>query len=403
MAKSRRPRGSGCYDKITDENGNVQFYRWRIGIYNPLDQKTQYKSIKARTRAALDKKVTAWKEENTADGTLPPLPKRLTVQQWAEMWLQTIEGKNAKGTFLQYKLTVTNHIVPNFGKLWIGKVSPLVLQQYFDGLLKNLAPTTVTTIRAHFRACFENAVRLGVIAKNPVKATTAPKARKPELKILEEDEVARILAVAKSGEYLRRPPKDESAIFNLKRNYLIVLLAVASGMRQGEVLGLTWPCIDGVTIEVKHSLQNIPGNRVLKEPKNGESRVIAIPKNVARELEAWHEFQAEYAEKFKGFYENPLSLVFTKTDGGYVNAWNFRHWDFHAILATAGLSGTRFHDLRHFFASSALAKGVSIMAVSEQLGHSSISITLERYTHVLQKSRDEMRAMLDENPLFNMI
>ena len=71
-----------------------------------------------------------------------------------------------------------------------------------------------------------------------------------------------------------------------------------------------------------------------------------------------------------------------------------------AIIVAAGLSGTRFHDLRHFFASSMLARGVSIMAVSEHLGHSSIDITLRRYTHVLERSRDEMKEMLNANPLF---
>ena len=401
MAKTRRPSGSGSYDKIVDENGKVRLYRWRIGVFDPTLGKTHYKSIKAKTRAALDEKVAAWKEENATGSSLSPLPKRLTVKSWVEIWKETLEGKKADGTILRYKMTADNHILPNFGNQWIGKVSPLDLQRYFDRLAKDRSPATVSTVRAHFCVCFETAVRLGVIAKNPVKATTAPKAVKPELKILQENEVERLLAVAKSGEYLRQSPRSDSDVFLFKRNYLIVLLAVASGMRQGEILGLTWPCVNGTKIEVKHSLQNLAGARKLKSPKNGKARIIAIPQSVARELEAWREFQNRYAENYKGFYENPLSFVFTKTDGGCVRAQNFAEWGFRAMLVSAGIVGTRFHDLRHFFASSALAKGVSVMAVSEQLGHSSISITLERYTHVLERSRDEMRAMLDENPLFN--
>lgn len=400
MAKMRRTRGTGSFDKVTDAKGNT-VYRWRIGIYNPVEKKTAYKSIKAKSRAALEAKVEEWKKENSENGILPPLPQRLTVEQWAEIWFQTIENRLAYGTVYHYKFTIKRHLLPSFGKQWISQVSPLDLQRYFDGLLKNLSPVTVATIRAHMSMCFEAAVRLGVISKNPVKQTLHVKNRKPDLKILEESEVERLLAVAKSGEYFR-PPKDESAVFNLKRNYLVVLIAVATGMRQGEIFGLTWPCVDVVAlkIEVKHSLQDLPNSRVLKAPKNGKSRIITIPDHVADELKEWREFQANYAAQFKGFYENPENLVFTKSKGGYISAANFSEWDFRAMLVAAGLSGTRFHDLRHFFASSMLARGVSIMAVSEHLGHSSIDITLRRYTHVLERSRDEMKEMLNANPLF---
>ncbi len=400
MAKMRRTRGTGSFDKVTDAKGNT-VYRWRIGIYNPIEKKTAYKSIKAKSRAALEAKVEEWKKENSENGILPPLPQRLTVEQWAEIWFQTIENRLAYGTVYHYKFTIKRHLLPSFGKQWISQVSPLDLQRYFDGLLKNLSPVTVATIRAHMSMCFEAAVRLGVISKNPVKQTLHVKNRKPDLKILEESEVERLLAVAKSGEYFR-PPKDESAVFNLKRNYLVVLIAVATGMRQGEIFGLTWPCVDMVAskIEVKHSLQDLPNARVLKAPKNGKSRIITIPDHVADELKEWRAFQANYAARFKGFYENPVNLVFTKSKGGYISAANFSEWDFRAMLVAAGLSGTRFHDLRHFFASSMLARGASIMAVSEHLGHSSIDITLRRYTHVLERSRDEMKEMLNANPLF---
>ena len=398
MAKTRRTRGSGSYDKITDKKGNT-LYRWRIGIYNPLDKKTVYKSIKAKSRDLLDEKVTAWKEENETNGMLPSLPKRITIQKWVEIWLQTVEGKLAAGTVYHYKTTIKNHILPNFANQWIGKVSALDLQRYFDMLSEKNAPSTVKSIRAHFCGCFETAVRLGVIAKNPVKQTTLPRKAKPSLKILEESEVLRLLSIAKSGNYCR-PPKDDAAVFNLKRNYMIILLAVASGMRQGEILGLTWSCINGDRIEVKHSLQNLPKAHILKEPKNGKRRIVVIPKSVAKELCEWREYQSSYAAKYKGFYENQTSFVFTKSNGGCINGTNFTEWVFRAMLAAAGLVGTRFHDLRHFFASSMLAHGVSVMAVSEQLGHSSINITLERYTHVLERSRDEMKEMLNENPLF---
>ena len=401
MAKTRRTRGSGSYDKVDDGKGKA-LYRWRIGIFNPLDGKTHYKSIKAKSREALDEKVDAWKAENfDSCGNLPPLPKRLTVEKWVEIWLQTIKGKLTDGTIYAYTCTANNYIIPNFGKKWVGQLSPLDLQRFFDGLLNDVSANTVMHIRAHFRTCFELAVKLGVISRNPVKQTLPPKMKKIDLKILDEKDVTRLLEVAKSGDYLKSP-KNDADVFQRKRNYLMVLLAVSSGMRLGEILGLTWPCVDvsKARIEVRHSFQDLPKNRALKSPKNGKNRIIVVPDSVAKEIAEWREFQANYAEKYKGLYMNPLNLVFSNLHGGFIGETYFGIWDYRAIRKAAGLEGTRFHDLRHFFASSALSRGVSVMAVSEQLGHSSINITLDRYTHVLERSRDEMKAMLNANPLF---
>lgn len=400
MAKSRRPRGTGSYDKLTDEHGNVRFYRWRIGIFDPVDGKTRYKSIKAKTRAALEEKVDAWKEENGNGDALPPLPKRMTVKQWAELWLAGLENKVAQTTLVCYKLTITNHLLPRFGKLWINKVSTLMLQTYFDELSTTHASETVATIRSHFRACFSKAVKYGILFRNPVKFTDLPKSQQPNLKILDETEIAKILEVAKNRTYRSRV-QDDADEFEMRSNYLIVLLAVSSGMRQGEILGLTWPCVHGNQIEVKHALIALSiKNKTLKEPKNGKPRMVSIPATVAKELERWQKYQTAYAERFKGIYENPLSLVFTSPTGRPINGGNFTTHPYRAICKTAGIEGARFHDLRHFWASSALSKGVPVQIVSEQLGHSSIAITFNRYTHVLQKSRDELRVMLDENPLF---
>lgn len=402
MARTRRPAGTGSYDKVTDSKGRT-FYRWRIGIYNPLDKKTNYKTIKAKSREVLDEKIEAWKAENASSGNLPHLPKRMTVQKWTEIWLDIIKNKLTEGTVYCYSKTVKKHVIPNFGQQWIGQVSPLDLQRYFDGLLDRISPTTVNTVRMHFLVCFEAAVRFKVISENPVKQTIPPKKEKPNLKILEESEVERLLAVARSGEYLP-PPRNEAGIFVRKRNFLIVLLAVASGMREGEILGLSWSCVDlsSAKIEVKHTLQNLPSSQMLKSPKNNKTRTVVVPESVVRELTEWREYQAYFAEKYKGFYENQMNLVFTKAKGGPIGASHFYEWDFRALITKTDLVGTRFHDLRHFFASSALARGVSVMAVSEQLGHSSINITLARYTHVLERSRDEMKAMLNSNSLYNV-
>ena len=212
-----------------------------------------------------------------------------------------------------------------------------------------------------------------MIARKPIKQTDS----RLNLKILEEDEVKRLLAIAKSGAYIREPI-DDSEDYLMHRNYMIILLAVASGMRQGEILGLTWQCVDGAKIEIKHSLQYLQHTPVLTIPKNGLTRTIAIPDAVAKELNAWQECQADHAARYMGIYDNPLNLVFTNAQGGAVNGHRFTSV-FRDMIATAGLEKVRFHDLRHYWARAALARGVSMMAVNEQLGHRIIDIPLSMY------------------------
>ncbi len=397
MARTRRPRGSGCYDKCGD------FYRWRIGIYDPETGKTHYISIKAKSREALTQKVTEWQEKN-GNGEDAPLFKKghVTVRQWAEEWIESARNKREARTVFNYEMTVNKYLLPRFGKMWIGKVSPRDLQAFFDKLSKTLAPGTVAKIRAHISTCFERAVKFGLIPRNPVRLTEPPKSKKTEIRIIEDEEAARLLEVAKNGSYRGRMPTDESEEYVMKRNYIIVLLAIASGMRKGEILGLTWPCVDtdNAQITVKYSLQDFYKARVLKCPKNGKTRVVTIPVNVARELAEWREYQAAFAKKYNGFYTNPQSLVINSAEGHCIDGSIFSARVFRVMANTAGILGLRFHDLRHYFASSALTNGVPVQVVSAQLGHSSVSVTYNIYTHILKQSRDKLKEMLDNNPLF---
>ncbi len=390
------PAGDGCYDMCG------AYYRWRLTTKDPLTGENRVKSIKAKSMAKLQKKVDAWKLENLADGSAPYGSRNVKVADWVERWLDSLGGKLAARSLYSYKSLADRYIVAKFGNKSIGNVSQLELQLYFDSLAKTLAPSSLSKIRSIFLGCFGKAARLGVIPRNPVKFTDSPRLKKPELKILDETDVGKILETARDGSY-NAPYRGETRKYALHRNYLVVLLAAASGMRQGEILGLTWDCVDlpGARLEVRHTLQYLPRDRRLKDPKNGKPRVVAVPRSVADELRKWKEEQDAFADRFKGLYVNAMGLVFTNESGGFVNGNAFSSHIFSAICKAAGVEGARFHDLRHFWASSALSKGVNIVAVSAQLGHSSTEITFQRYTHVLERSRDELRSMLDENPLFS--
>ncbi len=217
------------------------------------------------------------------------------------------------------------------------------------------------------------------IARKPIKQKDSPRMTKKNIRFLKEEEVERILAVAKSGAY-GHEPTDDSEVFLIYRNYMIILLAVTSGMRQGEIFGLTWLCINGTQIEVKHSLKYLQHTQVLTAPKNGLTRTIEIPVAVAKAMEAWQEYQTDYAARYKGLYQNHLNLVFTNVQGEAVNWHGFRSI-FRSMIAAAGLDNFSLHDLRLYWGNAALSKGVPAKAVAKHLGHNNINIPLLIYTH----------------------
>lgn len=395
MSRARNPKGDGCYDKCGD------YYRWRLGVFDPTTNKTRYVTLKAKSRPALSAKVNEWKEKYQAGEEAPIAEKRWTVKDWVEYWLKEVKYQCADHTtYRHYKLNAYKHIVPNFGNLLLTKVSSVDLQSYFYELLEDHKPSTVAEIRSVFRNCFSLACRHELIPKNPVLMTKPPRRGKPELKILETDEVARLLQAAKEGSYIKRHDPDVRD-YIIVRNYLVVLLGASTGMRIGEVLALRWSCVNGNEIRVDRSLQEINRQRTLKSTKTGRERIVAVPVSVANKLEEFRKQQERYAEKFKGIFQNELSLIFTALDGRPMSRWNFVNREYKKMCEIAGIEPKpRFHDLRHYAASSALMNKVPITAVAEQLGHSSTDTTHRRYLHVLQQSRDELHNILDSDPLF---
>lgn len=395
MAKTRRARGSGSFDKVGE------YFRWRIGIYDPVTKKTKYKSIKAKSRKLLEEKVAAWRRENK-DNPAPPVGgKRLTVKDLVENFLTVVSATRQPCTVKNYEMAFT-HLISRFGNEWVGKISSLDLQNYFLNMMKTHKISTVKRYKMDFSALFSFGVKHGLIARNPVSAVVLPRFQRHVINIPDEKDISAILSAAKSGEYMQRRKNDKARLYLIRRNYLIVLLGASCGLRLGEILGLTWPCVyeAAAQIDICHSMQDLPGARVLKCTKTGKTRVVALPDVVAVALKDWRDFSAAHAEKYMGFYANPLNLVFTSENGDPVCGANFTYNIFHAITTAAGVDSMHFHSLRHFAISFALSRGVPIPAVAEQAGHANIATTLNIYTHALQKSRDELKNMLDASPLF---
>jgi integrase len=169
------------------------------------------------------------------------------------------------------------------------------------------------------------------------------------------------------------------------------VLALTTGMRQGELFGLSWTDIDlkaGI-LQVRHSLENVGGQMRLKEPKTASGRrQIALPKMA---VDALKDRQA--AAMKEGLAGCPL--VFPSIDGGFLRKCSFHAWSWNPLRTAAGIPEFHFHDLRHSSASLMLADGVNVKAIQTILGHSSINMTLGTYSHLMPDSQRQAAATFD--------
>ena len=275
------------------------------------------------------------------------------------------------------------------------------IQIYLSELLNDHTARTVRTIRTHIIVCFGAAVDFGYLANNPAKKTRGPQVGKNNTTALTYEQVQNLLKVAKSGEYTGMPHNDGNEY--LRRCYYgVVLLALTSGMREGEIFALQWDKIkfrqQKIFIDMSLSNSRKAGLKMSSTKTKRSNRVITLPEQSLRELKEWQSWQASYAKKFHGIYHNDNGLVFTNSVGNPLLTSNFLKRAYKQMLKTAGILDSRitFHTLRHTHASQLLSAGVNVRVVSERMGHSSVSVTIDVYAHCLPDMQETAVAALEQ-------
>lgn len=227
----------------------------------------------------------------------------------------------------------------------------------------------------------DQAIKWQMLSRNPTDAAIPPKPKNSEMAALDENQVASLLEAFKDT-----------------RLYLPVLIAATTGMRRGEVLALKWQNVDlkNSSLSVRSSLEQTKGNLRFKEPKTKKSkRTVILPAFTLETLRAHRKTQAETRLKLgRDYHDN--DLVCPRADG---TPWppDSLSTLFAARIKKAPVPRVRFHDLRHTHATQLLKQGVHPKIVSERLGHSNISITLDTYSHVLPGMQEEAIAVFDRN------
>jgi len=295
---------------------------------------------------------------------------RQTVAQYLAKWLEasvrpSVRVRTAEG----YESIVRVRVVPRLGRIQLTRLTPLDLQGLYAALeAGGLSRRSVQHTHRCLHRAFDQAVRWGMLNRNPCDGTTPPQAARTEMRVLSQDQV----------DILIDSTRDHPA-------HALYVLAVTTGMRAGELMGLKWGDVDlaGSALFVRRALQRQnAGGLVFVEPKTGRSRRRIVLSRVAIAALRLHRKAQLERRLFHGEDWQDLDLVFCGADGRPADP-SWQRQVFYTVMKTAGLPAMRFHDLRHTAATLLLSKGVHPKVVSEMLGHATITLTLDTYSHLL--------------------
>lgn len=316
-------------------------------------------------------------------GTLLAGPQQ-TLKPYLEQWLEQAHKLSTirTSTYNMYRIVIYKHVIPLLGHIQLQRLTPQQIQTFYAKKLdEGLSAKRVRGFHAVLHRALEHAVKWNLVARNVCDLVTPPVPQRHEIQTLTSDQVQRLLHVA-------RGHKLEA----------LLTVAVATGMRRGELLGLHWQDIDFKTrsLYVRRSVNRIGKFGIVEsEPKTQRSRrKITLPAFVIDTLKQHQEHQQEMRAK-AGTQWRETGIVFCNIYGGYLETSNL-HDAFKRLLERAELPNIRFHDLRHSAATILLGMGVHPKIVQELLGHSNISMTMDIYSHVLPSMQQETMDRLDD-------
>lgn len=298
---------------------------------------------------------------------------KLTVGEWLKRWLDVYVMKSSKKklrTKESYKNIVENHLIPALGQYLLQKLKPIHIQNYYN--TSHLSDKTKSIHQATLYQALKVAmVQEGLIKENPAELVAEKPSGKKithEMQTWNKEEVRKFLTIAK-----------EKGI----RIECFYTLALETGMRKGEICGLKWEDVNWETgvISVQRTLLKAGINPILGTTKNNKTRAVAISKETM-ELLRKLKIEQNKLKLSQGTAFNDQGYIFTKKNGGPLQLNNLGENEFNKLIEEAKVKKIRFHDLRHTAITLMLEQGIHYKVVAERVGHSDVSITLNRYSHV---------------------
>ncbi|MDQ3696220.1 MAG: site-specific integrase [Chloroflexota bacterium] len=367
----------GSIQKRTGKRG-VSWYA-KYDYLDPASGKRIHKRISAKTRQECAQKLRA--AIQAVETGQVSADERLTVRAFVERWLSSIEGSVRPATLRRYADLMRLHVLPTVGGVQLRRLAPLHVQELHAlWREKGLSPTSCYHAHYILHRVLVQAARWRLITGNPCELVDAPRRGSPEMKTWDARQAAVALAAGDTT--------DLAALWRL---------ALLCGLRRGELLGLRWDDIDldRGSLAVRRTLSRGNGGtwELGQTKTTAGRRSVALPASCVAALRAHRDRQGFERQRLGEVWEDH-GFVFTNETGGplHVNSLVVRY---RRLIAAAGVPTIRFHDLRHTCATLLLAAGIHPKVVQERLGHSDISMTLNRYSHVMPGMQQQAADALD--------
>jgi len=292
--------------------------------------------------------------------------ENLKLADYLDRWLDSIEDTLRERTWQRHEEITRLHLKPTIGSVRLDKLNALEVQSLYRSKLDSgLSPRTVQIIHATLYKALKQAVRWSLVPRNVCEVVVPPRVPKSEIHPLDARQAKKLLDTARDTQLYYYP---------------LYVLAVTTGMRSGEILGLQWRDVDldAGRLQVRRTVFN----GAVSTPKTARSNRGMKLSKIAVEALRQHPRSSEW--------------VFSSKKGTSLSVHNLHNRSWKTLLKVAGLPNVRFHDLRHTCATLLLSKGVHPKLVQELLGHSSIEITLDTYSHVLPSMGDGVASAMDD-------
>jgi integrase len=388
-----------------NKNGKIISYRIAVSLgRDPVTKKPKHIFETYKRKAEADKRLNELVRRRETGMLFAP--SRDSLAAYLKKWLDdqvkpNLSPRTAEG----YETIINLHFAPStIGKKPLTRIKPADIQSYYTDKIKSgLSNRTVLHHAMVLHGAFKNAVKLGLIPYNICDATTPPKAVNKEMLIMNEKEIHLFLELARDTPY-----------------YTLFFLALFTGLRRGELLGLKWSDIDllDMTLSVNRSLYQLAnGEIIIRNPKTEKSRRLVsltpstcdvLRKELAKQKSTLEELKQKKEEEQKPEDKQNSEKIkkeeYKWSDDRYIfSEWDGKHllpntvshaWQ--KLAKKSGLKGVRLHDARHTMATLWLKMGIHPKIVQERLGHSSIQITLDTYSHIMPGLQAAAAAKFDE-------
>ncbi len=370
MARGRRGNGEGSAPRKRKDG------RWEIKVTLPGGER---KTLYGKTLVEVTSKKTDLLHD--LGHGLPPPPKEQTVATYLHHWLMTRKPELEYGSWLRDEQYVRLHITPFLGRTSLTALSPQQVQHLLAAkLAEGLSPTTVKHLRNCLHKAMQDAWMLGLVQRNVVALVRPPKMAKQEMRVLTDAEALSLLERVRGD-----------------RLEALYTMALYTGMREGELLGLRWSDVhlERGYAQLQTALKNVNNRRWLGRPKTSAGRRKVVLVGTVVEVLRAHRLRQREERLRAGALWQEHHLVFTTATGRPIAASNLRVAH-QRLLKRLGLPPIRFHDLRHTTGTLLLLLGLDAKIVSAMLGHSSTTITQEVYQHVLPDMQRQAAEALEQ-------